>query len=362
MRTPQGLRWWWRLSIGSMLVTGALARTNARTADAGETNEPFHLIRRTMTVMGTLATFTVWTDDEARVEQALVPAYRALTSIEQLMTDWDRPRTPPSDVVRVNRAAGLHSVTVAPETIEVVNKALWIAGLSEGTFDITYAAMRGLWRFDETPIKRIPDRAAIEAKRRLINYRDVVVDTRANGIFLKRVGMRIGLGGIAKGYAVDRCAAVLREHGIKDFIVQVGGDLYASGTHGARPWTVGVQDPRGRHGTSIGALEVHDQAFSTAGDYERGFIRDHRRYHHIIDPRTGYPATASRSVSILASSAFLADALDDAVFILGPEKGLALVESQPEVGAVIVDQDNHVRLSRRLEGRFRLWRKPTPGE
>jgi thiamine biosynthesis lipoprotein len=176
-------------------------------------------------------------------------------------------------------------------------------------------------------------------------------------------GMRISLGGIAKGYAVDKAAAVLEKAGLRAYFVQAGGDLFIRGKKpDGKPFKVGVRDPRSKtESDSFGELDVEDHAFSTAGDYERGFVKDGKRYHHIIDPRTGYPATASRSVTIWADDAFTADAVDDAVFILGPEKGLALVESLDGVGAVIVDKSNKVWVSKRLEGHFVKWREPTDG-
>jgi thiamine biosynthesis lipoprotein len=170
--------------------------------------------------------------------------------------------------------------------------------------------------------------------------------------------VRISLGGIAKGYAVDKAARVLMDAGIEAFFVQAGGDLF---THGrkpdGRPWSAGVRDPRGPDPFAM--LDVTDHAFSTAGDYERTYVVDGRRYHHIIDPRTGFPATASRSVTIWAPTALLADELDDSVFILGPEKGLALIESIDGVGAIIVDAKNKVWVSRRLEGKVQILRPPT---
>ncbi len=179
---------------------------------------------------------------------------------------------------------------------------------------------------------------------------------------LERPGMRMGLGGIAKGYAVDAAARVLRAAGLTSFFVQAGGDLYVQGRKpdGSR-YRVGVRDPRSANETDFFAmLEVEDHAFSTAGDYERGFVKDGHRYHHIIDPRTGYPATASRSVTIWAKDAFTADAIDDAVFILGPEKGLKLAD-ELEAGAVIVDAHNKVWVSERLKDKLHMLRPPTDG-
>ena len=178
---------------------------------------------------------------------------------------------------------------------------------------------------------------------------------------LRRAGMKIGLGGIAKGYAVDRCAAVLRGAGLHDFMVQAGGDLYVSGRKGTVNWVVGIRDPRGGPRDIIARMPIQDHAFSTAGDYERGFILNGRRYHHILDPSTGYPATASREVTIFAPTAFLADALDDSVFILGPQKGMALVDSLPDCATVIVDAHNQVWMSKSLEGKLQRTAPPTDG-
>ena len=195
----------------------------------------------------------------------------------------------------------------------------------------------------------------------MINYRDVIVDARKHTVRLKRAGMRLGLGGIAKGYAVDRCAEVLRQHGLQNFMVQAGGDLYVSGQKGNAHWMVGVRDPRGGPRSIIAKMPIKDHAFSTAGDYERAFVLEGKRYHHIIDPKTGYPATASRGVTIFAPTAFLADALDDAVFILGPERGMALVDSYPGCSAMIVDAANKVWVSKSLEGKLQRTGEPTEG-
>ena len=320
-----------------------------------------HSVHDSAQAMGTEVALVAWTADEARAHEAFTAAFAELHRIELLMTDWERPEQAPSDVVRVNKAAGQKPVEVSPETIEVVQEAQELARKSGGAFDITYAAMRGIWKFDEDLERKIPDAKTIAAKRKLINYRDLVVDAKAHTLFLKRAGMRIGLGGIAKGYAVDKCAAVLRAHGLGDFIVQAGGDLFAAGSKSGTPWSVGIQDPRSGHGDAFAMAPIVDHAFSTAGDYERGFVLDGRRYHHIIDPHTGYPATASRSVTVFAPSALLADALDDAVFIIGPERGLALAATFPDVGVVIVDAHNKVWISPQLKPRVRFRHDPTDG-
>jgi thiamine biosynthesis lipoprotein len=318
-------------------------------------------VTRSYAVMGTEVRFTIWTSDVVGAGLAFESARAEIQRVERLMTDWDRPEWGKSDVVRVNAAAGKSAVKVSEETVAVVEKALEMSRRSEGAFDITFAAMRGLWKFDEDLEPKVPPADEIERRRRLINWRDVVVNRRAHTIKLRREGMRMGLGGIAKGYAVDRCAAVLRDAGFTDFMVQAGGDLYVSGQKGGQSWMVGVRDPRGGPSAIIARMPIKDHAFSTAGDYERAFVLDGRRYHHIIDPKTGYPATASREVTIFAPTAFLADALDDAVFILGPKKGMALVATYPDCAALIVDAKNNVHTTSSLEGKLQRTAAPTDG-
>jgi thiamine biosynthesis lipoprotein len=312
--------------------------------------------------MGThllLAAYTSPTRDEAALRATFGRAVAEIQRLEGLMTTWRDD----SEVSRINAAAGKSAVAVGPETLSVIEKSVWMSQRSEGVFDITFEAMHGLWKFDQDLEERIPPRPAVEAARKLIDFRKIKIDHDAHTVMLEKAGMRMSLGGIAKGYAVDAAASVLRAEGVDAFLVQAGGDLFVRGKKpdGSR-FRVGVRDPRGKDSTDYFALlEVEDHAFSTAGDYERGFVKDGRRYHHIIDPRTGYPATASRSVTIWAGDAFTADAIDDAVFILGPEKGLALVESLDDVGAVIVDEHNKVWVSRRLKDKLHMIRPPTDG-
>jgi thiamine biosynthesis lipoprotein len=341
-------------TVGSLLSFLSVAVIAAATG-------PARVQSRAYKVMGTEAVFTAYTNDSDKADHAFVAAYAEIRRIEALMTDWQHPGEPESDVVRINAAAGGKPVPVSAETLEVIEAALDMSRRSEGAFDITYAAMRGLWKFDEDLEKRVPPADEIARRRKLINFREVIVDDKARTVRLRRPGMRLGLGGIAKGYAVDRCVGVMRAHGLKDFMVQAGGDLFVSGQKGKNNWMVGVRDPRGAPQAIIAKMSIKDHAFSTAGDYERSFVLDGRRYHHIIDPKTGYPATASRGVTIFAPTAFLADALDDAVFIMGPERGMALVDSYPDCAAMIVGADNKVWVSKSLEGRLQRTGPPTEG-
>jgi thiamine biosynthesis lipoprotein len=311
--------------------------------------------------MGTHLAFTAFTTprvDAAQVREAFRAAGDEIRRIELLMTTW----RPDSEVSRINQAAGKAPVEVSAETFEVIAAAVHTSEISEGTFDITFQSLHGLWKFDEDLDPHPPSAAEIKKRLPLVNYRRLKLDPEKRTVFIERAGVQISLGGIAKGYAVDRAAKVLDERGLTSFFVQAGGDLFTRGEKpDGSPWMAGIRDPRGEADAYFALLPVSDHAFSTAGDYERSYIASGKRYHHIIDPRTGYPATACRSVTIWAPTALLADQIDDAVFILGPEKGLKLVESLDGVGAVIVDAKNNLWVSKRLQGKLRIVAPPSEG-
>jgi thiamine biosynthesis lipoprotein len=311
--------------------------------------------------MGTTVTFMAFTSaraDEAATRAAMGRALEEMRRLEALMSEWRDD----SEIGRINAHAG-EAVPVSPETLDVIRKGLWAGKFSGGVFDITFQALSGLWKFgsaqDATP--QLPSPAAVAAAKKLVDYRKVEVSEAEHSVRLAK-NQKLGLGGIAKGYIVDRAARVLYDAGLDSFLVQAGGDLYGAGKKpDGSHWVSGIQDPRAPVGQYFATIDLDDHAFSTAGDYARSYVIAGKRYHHIIDPRTGYPATACRSVTVWAPDAFIADAVDDAVFILGPEKGLPLVESLAGVGVVIVDKKNHVIVSPRLEGKVHLLAEPTDG-
>lgn len=301
--------------------------------------------------------FTNAKADESATRAAIDRSIAEIRRLEDVMTTWR-----PSELQSLNDKAG-EWVTVGPDSLDVLEKSMWAGKTSKGTFDITFASMGELWKFGDAAEAepKLPSKAAIDAKRKLIDYRKIELDRDGKRARIGK-GQRIDVGGIAKGYAVDAAARVLRGAGVTDFLVQAGGDLFGSGKKpDGSAWVSGIRDPRGSATTFFATIELENHAFSTAGDYARSFMKDGKRYHHIIDPRTGWPATACRSVTIWAGDAFTADAVDDAVFILGPKEGLELVESLPDVGAVIVDAQNEVHVSKRLEGKVKITRQPTDG-
>jgi len=311
--------------------------------------------------MGTHIGFAAFTTPDLP-KSALLSAFQKavgeIRRIEALMTTWRND----SDVSRINAAAGQTPIAVSDETFRIITDAIRTSERSSGTFDITFHTLHGLWKFDEDLDPNPPSDSAIQARLPFVGFRNIVTNATDKTVMLAHRQTQIGLGGIAKGYAVDKAVEVLDGLGLRAFFVQAGGDLFARGTKpDGTPWQAGVRDPRGPEHTWFAKIPLTDHAFSTAGDYERSYVRGGKRYHHILDPRTGYPATACRSVTIWAPSALTADEIDDAVFILGPQRGLALVESIEGVGAVIVDANNNVWISQRLAGKVQLIAPPSDG-
>lgn len=309
--------------------------------------------------MGTTLHFIAYTSaalDEPATRATIAKAVAEIRRLENVLSEWK----PESEIGQINSHAG-DWVAVGPEALDVIGKGLWAGKLSAGSFDITFQALSKVWKFGsaQEASPKLPSRAEIEKLRRHVDYRRVELDEAGKRV---RIGkdQQLGLGGIAKGYIVDKAVKVLRAGGVQSFLAQAGGDLYGSGRKpDGSPWVSGVRDPRGAEGEFFAVLELTDHAFSTAGDYARSYVVGGKRYHHIIDPKTGYPATACRSVTIWAPDATTADGVDDAVFILGPERGLKLVESLDGVGAVVVDEKNRVFISERVKDRVKVLKAPT---
>ncbi|MEQ1580177.1 MAG: FAD:protein FMN transferase [Steroidobacteraceae bacterium] len=334
------------------LVLMGCGRKSAETESVAPTS-----VTESRIAMGSSVTVTVWTPDEPAAEAAIAEVFQEFERLENLMSVWREG----SDVLRLNTAAGKGPVKLSPEVIEVLGLARHYSELSGGKFDVTFGPLSGLWRFDHDQDNVIPDPAAIAARLPLIGWKDLLVDAVAGTAELRRAGMSVHLGGIGKGYAVDHAVAILRRHGFENFLIQSGGDMYVGG-HPQRPaWRLGIQDPRGPEDTPFAVLDLTNATFSTSGDYERFFMKDGRRYHHILDPGSGTPAMASRSVTIVTSRAVDADALSTAVFILGPEAGMALIEQLPDVEGVIVGARNEVRVSSGLKDRLTLISPPADG-
>jgi thiamine biosynthesis lipoprotein len=315
-----------RTFLALAVVGGLLALRFTPVAAHGD--QPGGLVRVQQTAMGTIWKIEAMDHgrpDEAR--RAISAAYAELERIEAIMSEW-RPQSP---ISQVDAAAGRRPVEVPAELRELIERSIRYSQKTEGTFDITWRGMGNLWHFDDDFVPPTP--AQVNLARRNIDYRAIQI--HGNSIYLPE-GKNIGLGGIAKGYGVNRAAEVLVKAGFPDCLVDGGGDVRVSGTHDGQPWRLGIQNPRAEHGSLLGVVRLSNRALVTSGDYERFRIVDGVRYHHIIDPRTGWPANGSSSVSVLSDDAEQGVVLAKAIFILGPEKGLQLARTEG-VDALLID-------------------------
>ena len=303
-------------------------------------------------LMGTRVSINVWVGsggDPLGASQAITAAINEMARIESIASEWRET----SDLSRLNRSAG-EDVEVPPELIEILARAAEISADTKGLFDVTFYSVGQLWRF--TPGSEPPSKAAIDAHLPSVDWRAVELDAQARTVSFAKPDMKIGLGAIAKGYAVDRASALLHQRGFANHIVEAGGDTQVSGHKGSKPWRVGVQDPNadvGRIGHII--VDEDSEAVVTSGNYARYFEYQGVHYTHILDPRTGWPIPAERSpksVTLVASNATDADAYCTAVSVMQPEEGLAFVEARPQLEAIIVGPDDRVHVSKGLKGRF----------
>ena len=327
--------------------------TSERLPAAADPQTPsIQFVSFTQEVMATPITVHVPRRDGADAADAVFGVFRA---VDARMSEWK----PTSPLTEVNRAAGRAEIAVPADLRDVIRRGVEIGDMSDGAFDITWAALWGLWDF-RAPQPSVPADLDIDQRTALVDYRRIIIDDDAGTVFLPQRGMMIGLGGIAKGYALERAAAVLRQRGVSGFLITAGGQVIVSGTRGDRPWRVGIRDPRGAPTDYFAYLEASDTSIATSGDYERFFVLDGQRYHHILDPRTGRPTRGVRSATVISADATLADGLSTALMVIGVTRGLALAEQQDNVEAILVDDKGHVHMTSGLAGDLRLEHPPRP--
>ncbi|QDU68572.1 FAD:protein FMN transferase [Engelhardtia mirabilis] len=288
-------------------------------------------------VMGTTFMLEALGADAERLDAALDAAEAELRRIEDLMTTW---RTSP--LTELNARSGQGPVVVERELAQIIDQSLRVAEATGGAFDPTWYSAGKLWDF-KAPVPTIPAGEDIATALEHVGYGRVKVDLAASTVELE-AGTVLGLGGIAKGYGVDRALAVLREHGIEHGMVDAGGDLRVIGRKHGEVWQIAVRHPR-RRGDVLAVIPLANIAVVTSGDYERFFELDGVRYHHILDPRTGRPATGAMSATVIGPEAGLCDALATALCVMGPEQGLELIERMERVEALIVDLNGEMHLS-----------------
>lgn len=292
-------------------------------------------VQRSESLMGTTVTITVVAPSKAAGEAAIEAGMAEIRRLDAMMSLYKDS----SEISRVNSAAGKGPAKVSPEMIEVTEHALQVSKISGGVFDVTVGPLVVLWQM-RLKEGTVPTEREIAGVRRLVDYRNVVVDRKASTIFLRKDGMIMDLGGM-KGYIADRAADVMKRLGIGNALIAVAGDIWALGTReDGKPWRIGVQHPRDKDKT-LAVLELRDRYVCTSGDYERYVIRERKRYHHIIDPRSGKPSTGVISVTLIGDRGSFIDPLAKVPFILGVNKGMELIRKLG-VEALIVDEQGTV--------------------
>ena len=313
------------------LLSGFSATAFGQAVEAGEESV---IAEMRCDMMGTHVTIKVQTEasglDGARA--AIENAVSQMQSLIDIVSSWD----PNSDTSRINQNAGIAAVPIRPELMCVLLKAQDVSKDSDGALDVTFSAVGQLWKLRPV-LPEIPSDAAVAEALTRVGYRHLILDTDRMTGFLEKEGMRIDLGAIAKGAVVDAAADSLRADGFTTFLINAGGDMRVETPAGTPGWKIGLTNPLDPQGPSLGTLDVPQGAIVTSGDYEKMVVIGGKRYHHIIDPRTGKPADRCISVTVIAADAMAADAYSTAFFVMGPEKGLALCERLPGVEAFFID-------------------------
>ncbi|MGB5508581.1 FAD:protein FMN transferase [Robiginitalea sp.] len=300
--------------------------------------------KRVLKLMGSRFEITVVAGNQTQADSRIDQAVAEIRRIEKMISSWD----PESETSEVNRQAGVQPVQVSGELFELISRCLELSKLTDGAFDISYASMDRLWKFDGS-MKELPSAEEIKASVERVGYQKIRLDEELKTVFLPEKGMKIGFGAIGKGYAADKAKDLLLKQGVAAGIINASGDMSSWGTQpGGKPWQVAITNPMDKT-KSFGLLPMGEGAVVTSGDYEK-FVRfNGKRYSHIMDPRTGYPATGIVSVTVFAPRAELADALSTAVFVMGIETGLDRIDQLEGIECIIVDDSGKLFTSERLD-------------
>jgi thiamine biosynthesis lipoprotein len=300
------------------------------------TNPSLFEYKRAERLMGNGFEFTVVADDQEWAFEKIDMAIAEIERIERLLTTFDER----SQTSHINRQAGIAPVKVDPEVFDLIKRSLKISGITDGAFDITYGSIdKRLWNFD-LAMTSLPDAETAKETVRLINYRNVILDEEERTVMLKEKGMRIGFGGIGKGYAADMAKALLIKEGVQSGIVNASGDLVTWGTQAdKKPWTIGIAHPDDAC-RAFSWLNISDLAIATSGNYEKYVLIDGKKYSHTINPKTGMPVTGIKSVTVISPYAEIADAMATPVMVMGVKAGLHLIDQIHYLGCIIVDDNN----------------------
>jgi thiamine biosynthesis lipoprotein len=300
--------------------------------------------RKVLKLMGNRFEISVVAGDPVWANECIEEAVEEIRRIEKLFTTFNES----SQTSLINRNAGLAPVNVDNEVFELIRRSKKISGITQGAFDITYGSIdKRLWNFDKN-MTALPDPAVAKQLVRLINYRNIILDEKNGTVFLKEKGMRIGFGGIGKGYAAECAKALLQKKGIKSGIVNAAGDLTAWGYQpDGKPWTIGIADPNASR-EIFSHLNITNASVATSGNYEKFVVIDGKKYSHTIDPKTGLPVTGIKSVTIICSNAEIADAMATPVMIMGIKAGINMVNQVKGLACIIVDEYDQIHTSKNI--------------
>lgn len=300
--------------------------------------------KRTLKLMGSRFDITVVAKDSSEANSYIDMAIGEISRIERLISSWD----PNSQTSEINANAGMKAVKVDKELFNLIKRSLGISKLTDGAFDISYASMDRIWKFDGSMIE-MPSEADIKASVSKVGYQNIELDETNSTVFLKLKGMKIGFGAIGKGYAADKAKALLVEKGVESGIINASGDITTWGkqTNGDE-WKVAITNPLNKN-KAFALLPITDGAVVTSGNYEKYVNFNGKRYTHIIDPRTGYPSTGIISVTVFAPKGELADALSTSVFVMGKDVGLNRINQLPNIECIIIDEDGNIFTSTHIK-------------
>lgn len=302
------------------------------------------VFKKKQSLLGSPFEITVVASDSILGNQYTDMAIAEVKRIENLISDW----IPTSQISKVNQNAGIVPVQVDKEVYDLVERAIAISKLTSGAFDISYASMDRIWKFDGS-MKEMPTPEAIKKSVEKVGYQNIILNPQNTSIFLKNKGMKLGLGGIGQGYIADKIKVLLQVKGCKSGLVNVSGDINTWGTQpDGKSWTVGIVNPMNKNKV-FATFPLEDSAVETSGSYEKYVTFNGKRYSHIIDPRTGYPASGIISVSVFAKQTELADALATGIFVLGIDVGLDLINQLNGIGCIIVDDKGNIHVSKNID-------------
>lgn len=302
------------------------------------------VIKREQKLMGNHFEISVVANDENWANKRLEEAVREIQRIERLLTTYDES----SETNLINRNAGIVPVKVSSETFGIIERSKRLSEITQGAFDISYGSIdKSLWNFDSS-MKSLPDKAKAKKMVRLINYRNIILNKEGTTVFLKEKGMRIGFGGIGKGYAAEKAKQVMVEMGVESGIVNASGDLTTWGLQpDGRQWTIGIANPDAVDEV-FSYMTITGMSVATSGNYEKYVMIDGKKYSHTINPRTGLPVTGIKSVTIITTNAEIADAMATPVMIMGIHAGLDMINQIKNIEAIVIDDDNKIYSSKNI--------------